>query len=84
MGARWPAEWFKVYNEGQYVHADPVIRHLRRSVKPFEWTEACYDAETEPKAAELMRLRADFGFGRVRGADSETGRQHGRRIHKRA
>jgi LuxR family quorum sensing-dependent transcriptional regulator len=65
MGARWPAEWFKVYNEGQYVHADPVIRHLRRSVKPFEWTEACYDPETEPMAAELMRLRADFGFGRA-------------------
>ena len=65
MGARWPAEWFKVYNEGRYVHADPVIRHLQRSTKPFEWTEARYDPETEPKAAELMRLRADFGFGRA-------------------
>jgi LuxR family quorum sensing-dependent transcriptional regulator len=65
LGARWPAEWFKLYNEGRYVHVDPVIRHLRRSVKPFEWTEARYDPETEPRAAELMRLRTDFGFGRA-------------------
>jgi LuxR family transcriptional regulator, quorum-sensing system regulator BjaR1 len=65
LGVRWPAEWFKIYNEGGYVHFDPVIRHLRRSVRPFEWTEVRYDAETEPRAAELMQLRKDFGFGRA-------------------
>jgi LuxR family quorum sensing-dependent transcriptional regulator len=65
LGMRWPAEWFKIYNDGRYVHDDPVIRHLRRSTRPFEWTEAPYDAEAEPRAAALMRLRADFGFGRA-------------------
>jgi LuxR family quorum sensing-dependent transcriptional regulator len=44
---------------------DPVIRHLRCSVKPFEWSDARYDPETEPGAAALMQLRADFGFGRA-------------------
>jgi len=62
-GVQWPAEWFKIYNEGRYLHFDPVIRHLRRSVRPFEWTEVRYDAETEPRAAELMHMRRDFGFG---------------------
>jgi LuxR family quorum sensing-dependent transcriptional regulator len=65
LGVRWPAEWFKIYHEGRYVQADPVIRHLRRSVKPFEWSDARYDPETEPRAAALMQLRADFGFGRA-------------------
>jgi LuxR family quorum sensing-dependent transcriptional regulator len=45
LGARWPAEWFKIYNQGRYVDADPVIRHLRRSVQPFEWTDVRYDPE---------------------------------------
>ncbi|MEN3378401.1 MAG: LuxR family transcriptional regulator, quorum-sensing system regulator BjaR1 [Hyphomicrobiales bacterium] len=62
---RWPAEWFKIYNERRYIHVDPVVRHLRRSVKPFAWTDARYDPEAEPRAAELMQLRADFGFGRA-------------------
>jgi LuxR family quorum sensing-dependent transcriptional regulator len=65
VGLGMPAEWFKVYNEGRFVHADPVIRHLRRTVRPFEWTDLCYDREAEPRAAQLMRLRADFGFGRA-------------------
>jgi LuxR family quorum sensing-dependent transcriptional regulator len=64
-GARWLAEWFKIYNQGRYVDADPVIRHLRRAVQPFAWTDVRYDPEAEPRAAELMQLRADFGFGRA-------------------
>ena len=65
LGMRWPAEWFTIYNEGRFVHADPVIRHLRTTVGPFEWTDVRYDPEAEPRAAQLMRLRADFGFGRA-------------------
>jgi LuxR family transcriptional regulator, quorum-sensing system regulator BjaR1 len=65
LGMRWPTEWFKIYNDGRYVHVDPVIRHLRRSIRPFEWTDARYDPEVEPRAAQLMQLRADFGFGRA-------------------
>jgi LuxR family quorum sensing-dependent transcriptional regulator len=65
LGMRWPAEWFKIYNEGRYVHVDPVIRHLRRAARPFEWTDARYDPEAEPRAAKVMQLRADFGLGRA-------------------
>jgi LuxR family quorum sensing-dependent transcriptional regulator len=65
LGMRWPAEWLKIYTKGKYVHDDPVIRHMRRTATPFEWNEAHYDSEREPRAAELMRLRADFGFGRA-------------------
>jgi LuxR family quorum sensing-dependent transcriptional regulator len=65
LGARWTAEWFKIYDERRYVHVDPVVRHLRRSVKPFAWTDVRYDPEAESRAAELMQLRTDFGFGRA-------------------
>jgi LuxR family quorum sensing-dependent transcriptional regulator len=64
LGMRWPDEWLRTYTDGQYQRVDPLIRHARRSASPFEWSEAPYDADLEPRAAELMQLRDDFGFGR--------------------
>jgi LuxR family transcriptional regulator, quorum-sensing system regulator BjaR1 len=54
LAHRWPAEWFKLYARNQYIRVDPVPRHCRRSVNPFEWSEAPYDSEKEPRAAEVM------------------------------
>lgn len=63
LGKRWPDEWSRIYSEGNYVRDDPIVRHLRRASRPFEWREVTYDAERYPRAAELMHLREDFGFG---------------------
>jgi LuxR family quorum sensing-dependent transcriptional regulator len=62
LGRRWPREWLKIYTEEQYVHVDPVLRHLRRTAGPFEWSEVRFDAEREPRGAELMGRRHEFGF----------------------
>jgi LuxR family transcriptional regulator, quorum-sensing system regulator BjaR1 len=64
LAHRWPAEWFKLYARNQYIRVDPVPRHCRRSVNPFEWSEAPYDSEKEPRAAEVMRRAIDFRMSR--------------------
>ena len=58
----FPPEWFNLYLEKNYVQSDPIVRHLRRTWKPFEWTEVEVDPALEPRAAELMQRRRDFGF----------------------
>ncbi|MBR0852102.1 autoinducer binding domain-containing protein [Bradyrhizobium diazoefficiens] len=64
LAKRWPVEWFKLYTEKNYDRVDPVVRKCRQSVNPFEWSEAPYDSELEPGAAEVMRRAADFRMSR--------------------
>jgi LuxR family quorum sensing-dependent transcriptional regulator len=60
LAKRWPPEWFKLYTLNQYVRVDPVARQCRRSVNPFEWSEATYDSDNEPRCAEVMQRASDF------------------------
>ena len=60
----WSAEWFDVYTSEQYVLDDPVVRMCHATTMPFEWTEAPFDAEREPRAVELMNTAHDFGLKR--------------------
>lgn len=60
MAKRWPAEWSDHYTRERYYLTDPVVRHSRRTNRPFEWAEAPYDPVTEPRAEEVMRRAADF------------------------
>jgi Autoinducer binding domain/Autoinducer synthase/Bacterial regulatory proteins, luxR family len=48
----------------QYIRVDPVARLCGRSVNPFEWAEAPYDPEQDPRAAEVMRRAQDFRMAR--------------------
>jgi LuxR family quorum sensing-dependent transcriptional regulator len=57
---KWPAGWFEVYAGHDYVRVDPVIRMCRATVHPFEWGEAPYDIENEPRAAEVMNRATEF------------------------
>jgi LuxR family quorum sensing-dependent transcriptional regulator len=57
---KWPVGWFDIYTREDYVRVDPVIRLCRNSVQPFEWSEAPYDREKEPRAAEVMDRATDF------------------------
>jgi LuxR family transcriptional regulator, quorum-sensing system regulator BjaR1 len=64
LAKRWPTDWFNIYIENNFDRVDPVIRHCRSSIHPFEWAEAPYDAERERGAAEVMRRATDFGMVR--------------------
>ena len=57
-------EWFKLYTENNFDLVDPVVRHCRRSIHPFEWAEAPYDPVRERGAAEVMRRATDFRMQR--------------------
>jgi LuxR family transcriptional regulator, quorum-sensing system regulator BjaR1 len=59
---KWPLGWFELYSKEDYVRADPVIRLCRNTVQPFEWSEAPFDREKEPRAAEVMDRATDFGM----------------------
>jgi LuxR family quorum sensing-dependent transcriptional regulator len=58
----WPESWAKLYGERNYYLDDPVAAWCRRSINPFEWSEAPYDAERCPRAAEVMNVATDFGM----------------------
>jgi LuxR family quorum sensing-dependent transcriptional regulator len=60
----YAAEWRKIYSDEGYAEIDPLARHLRRSVKPFEYQEIPSDPSRAPRAAEIMRRRWDFEFRR--------------------
>jgi LuxR family transcriptional regulator, quorum-sensing system regulator BjaR1 len=64
LAKRWPAEWFKLYTDNNFDRVDPVVRHCRRSIHPFEWAEAPYDPVRERGAAEVMRRATDFRMQR--------------------
>jgi LuxR family quorum sensing-dependent transcriptional regulator len=61
---KWPAGWFEIYAQEDYVRVDPVIRLCGRTVHPFEWSEAPYDPEREPRALEVMCRATDFRMAR--------------------
>jgi LuxR family quorum sensing-dependent transcriptional regulator len=59
---RWPLGWFERYVENNYIAADPVIRRIRSSVRPFAWNEAPLDRSAEPLAARVMDEATEFGL----------------------
>ena len=61
---KWPAGWFEIYAGENYVRSDPVIRLCKQTVNPFEWSEAPYDRESEPKAHEIMTRATEFRMAR--------------------
>jgi LuxR family quorum sensing-dependent transcriptional regulator len=64
LAKRLSPEWCELYTRKQYIRVDPVARLCRRSVNPFEWSEAPYDSEYEPRSAEVMQRAVDFRMSR--------------------
>ena len=62
LANRLPAAWLKLYQEKQFVHADPSIRHCKSMVRPYRWLEAPYNREAEPRALEVVQRAMDFGL----------------------
>lgn len=60
LARKWPQGWFEIYIKENYVAFDPVVRLCRNSVNPFDWNEAPYNSDTEPRANEVMNRAVDF------------------------
>jgi LuxR family transcriptional regulator, quorum-sensing system regulator BjaR1 len=60
----FPPDYYKIYTEQRLVEVCPVVRQCRRTILPFEWSEVPYDAEREPRTAEVLSIAADFGLPR--------------------
>jgi LuxR family transcriptional regulator, quorum-sensing system regulator BjaR1 len=60
LASRVPPGWMDLYIQEDYVQHDPSQRHARRTVHPYEWKDAPYDCEREPKAGEFVRRASDF------------------------
>src|SRR5579863_137403 len=37
MANRLPAGWVSLYDRENFIHADPSIRHCRRTLRPYRW-----------------------------------------------
>jgi LuxR family quorum sensing-dependent transcriptional regulator len=64
LAKRLSPEWCELYTRNQYIRVDPVARLCHRTVNPFEWSEAPYDIDNEPRAAEVMQRATDFRMSR--------------------
>ncbi len=58
----WPHDYAEHYARENYYLDDPIAAWCRRSIDPFEWSEARYDPAAWPRAAEVMSAAADFGM----------------------
>jgi LuxR family transcriptional regulator, quorum-sensing system regulator BjaR1 len=63
LANRLPFGWLKLYQEQQFLHDDPSMRHCRRMRRPFRWfKDVPYDADREPRALEVVQRAFDFGL----------------------
>src|ERR1700761_9139409 len=60
LACRVPPGWMELYVRENYVLHDPSQRHARRTVHPYEWKDAPYDCEREPKTREFIQRASDF------------------------
>lgn len=58
----WPEAWFQIYEKENFCLVDPVPRHGCTTVQPFEWSEAVYDRDKEPRAHQVMTWATEFGL----------------------
>jgi LuxR family quorum sensing-dependent transcriptional regulator len=58
----WPQPYSEHYARENYYADDPVAAWCRRSIAPFEWSEARFDRDVWPRAAEVMDVAATFGM----------------------
>jgi LuxR family quorum sensing-dependent transcriptional regulator len=63
LASRMPAPWMELYTRKNYVAHDPSQRFGKRTVNPYEWKDAPYDPEREPKALEVVQRAKDFNIG---------------------
>jgi len=60
LASRVPPGWMELYIQENYVEHDHSQRHARRTVRPYEWKDAPYDCDREPKVREFIQRASDF------------------------
>lgn len=63
LASKLPSEWLQLYELKNYEQHDPSQRYGKRVVQPYEWKDAPYDAECDPRALEVVCRARDFGIG---------------------
>jgi LuxR family quorum sensing-dependent transcriptional regulator len=63
LASRLPLEWLSTYTSKHFADYDPSQRHVKRVVHPYEWKDAPYDPDREPRVLEVVRCACDFGIG---------------------
>jgi LuxR family quorum sensing-dependent transcriptional regulator len=58
----WSPEWMERYNSNDYVHFDPVANQIRRSTRPFLWSDVKYDPRKQPRAHRVMMEAREVGM----------------------
>lgn len=59
--AGWPEGWLEHYGAEDFIHVDPVVRHVKRSTMPFCWSDAPY-ASDDRAALRVMDDAAAIGL----------------------
>ena len=59
LASRWPHEFQAIYSARDYLRISPIVRLAIRSPHPFEWDEATWRKDEDPRAIDLMELAAD-------------------------
>jgi LuxR family transcriptional regulator, quorum-sensing system regulator BjaR1 len=62
LASRVPPGWMELYIQENYIQHDPSQRRARRTIHPYEWKDAPYDPEREPKAREFIQRASDFNI----------------------
>src|ERR1700688_1265904 len=63
LASKLPSDWINLYMKKAYGEEDPSQRHSKRVVRPYDWKDAPYDPEREPRALEVVHRASDFGIG---------------------
>jgi LuxR family transcriptional regulator, quorum-sensing system regulator BjaR1 len=64
LASRWPHEFQAIYSARDYLRISPIVRLAIRSSHPYEWDEATWRKDEDPRAIELMELAAGFDMPR--------------------
>ena len=56
----WPRGWSKHHANENYYADNPTAAWCRRTINPFEWSEAVYEPEGLPRAAEDLGMKKGF------------------------
>jgi LuxR family quorum sensing-dependent transcriptional regulator len=58
----WKTEWLESYDLNDFVHIDPVMKHLRRTTFPFLWSQALNQQEFSESEMSVMLHAQNFGL----------------------
>jgi LuxR family quorum sensing-dependent transcriptional regulator len=68
----WPRGWAKHHANENYYADNPTAAWCRRTINPFEWSEAVYEPEGPPRAADDLATKKGFLVPVIRASGSTS------------